>query len=359
MENAKVKNTTVEIDADEYTFKLGSSKILFDGFLRVYSETEENVEELKKIPEFKEGEELKLQKINQKQHFTQPPPRFTEASLVKSLEEHGIGRPSTYAPIISKIQQKGYAEKPEKALIPTLLGKTVSEQLVKHFTTIMNYEFTASMENKLDEIAENKVVWNNIIKEFYDPFIETVAEAKEKMERVVIDSGKICPNCGKSMIVRTSRFGTQFLGCSGYPECKTMMPLNGDASDLQSEPVDEKCEKCQSEMIRKVGAYGPYLECTNQECKHRKRIIKSTGIKCPKEGCDGEIVYKKSKYGKVFFGCNKYPNCDFVSWNEPVDEKCPKCGSLLAKKITKKLNRLECINKSCDYTRDMEEEKND
>ena len=359
MENAKVKNTTVEIEADDYTFKLGSSKILFDGFLRVYSETEEDVEELKKIPEFKEGEELKLQKINPKQHFTQPPPRFTEASLVKALEEHGIGRPSTYAPIISKIQQKGYVEKPEKALIPTLLGKTVSEQLVKHFTNIMNYEFTASMENKLDEIAENKAIWVNIIKEFYDPFVETVAEAKEKMERVLIDSGKTCPNCGKPMVVRTSRFGTQFLGCSGYPECKTMMPLNADAADMQSEPVDEKCEKCQSDMIRKVGAYGPYLECTNQECKHRKRIVKSTGVKCPKEGCDGEIVYKKSKYGKVFFGCNKYPKCDFVSWNEPVDEKCPKCGSLLSKKITKKLNRLECINKECDYTRDMEEEKND
>ncbi len=359
MENAKVKNTTVEIEADDYTFKLGSSKILFDGFLRVYSETEEDVEELKKIPEFKEGEELKLQKINPKQHFTQPPPRFTEASLVKALEEHGIGRPSTYAPIISKIQQKGYVEKPEKALIPTLLGKTVSEQLVKHFTNIMNYEFTASMENKLDEIAENKAIWVNIIKEFYDPFVETVAEAKEKMERVLIDSGKTCPNCGKPMVVRTSRFGTQFLGCSGYPECKTMMPLNADAADMQSEPVDEKCEKCQSDMIRKVGAYGPYLECTNQECKHRKRIVKSTGVKCPKEGCDGEIVYKKSKYGKVFFGCNKYPKCDFVSWNEPVDEKCPKCGSLLAKKVTKKLNRLECINKECDYTRDIEEEKND
>lgn len=359
MENAKVKNTTVEINADDYTFKLGSSKILFDGFLKVYSETEEDVEELKKIPDFKEGEILKLQKINPKQHFTQPPPRFTEASLVKALEEHGIGRPSTYAPIISKIQQKGYVEKQEKALAPTLLGKAVSEQLVKHFTTIMNYEFTASMENKLDEIAENKAVWVNIIKEFYDPFVETVAEAKEKMERVLIDSGKTCPNCGKPMVVRTSRFGTQFLGCSGYPECKTMMPLNADAADMQSEPVDEKCEKCQSDMIRKVGAYGPYLECINQECKHRKRIVKSTGVKCPKEGCDGEIVYKKSKYGKVFFGCNKYPKCDFVSWNEPVDEKCPKCGSLLAKKVTKKLNRLECINKECDYTRDMEEEKND
>ena len=359
MDNAKVKNTTVEINADDYTFKLGSSKIMFDGFLKVYSEEDEDVNALKTMPDFKEGEKLKLKKINPKQHFTQPPPRFTEAALVKALEEHGIGRPSTYAPIISKIQQKGYVEKPEKALIPTLLGKTVSEQLVNHFTDIINYEFTASMEAKLDEIAENKAVWNQIIKEFYDPFIETVTTAKEKMEQVVIYSDKMCPNCGKPMVVRTSRFGTQFLGCSGYPECKTMMPLNGNVEDAAEQIADEKCEKCNSDMIKKVGPYGPYLQCTNDECKHRKRIIKSTGVKCPKDGCDGEIVYKKSRYGRVFFGCNKYPKCDFVSWNEPVDEKCPDCGSILVKKITKKYQRLECLNKECKFTKEMEEPNND
>ena len=361
MENAKVKNTSVEIEADEYTLRLGSSKILFEGFLKVYNDSEEDVEELKKIPDFKEGEKVELSEVNPKQHFTQPPPRFTEASLVKALEEHGIGRPSTYAPIISKIQTKGYVEKIEKALAPTLLGKTVSEQLVNHFSDVVNYEFTASMENKLDEIAEDKVEWKEILKDFYDPFIETVNTAKEKMERVVIDSGKVCPNCGKPMIVRTSRFGSQFLGCSGYPECKTMMPLNADSEAAQNlnKPVDEKCEKCSGEMIQKVGPYGPYLQCLNEECKHRKRIIKSTGVKCPKDGCDGEIVFKKSKYGKIFFGCNKYPNCDFVSWNEPIDEKCPECGNLLVKKITKKFKRYECMNKECSYHKEMEEENND
>lgn len=361
MENAKVKNTTVEIQADDYTLRLGSSKIMFDGFLKVYSESEENIEELKKLPDFEQGELLNLQKVNPLQHFTQPPPRFTEASLVKALEEHGIGRPSTYAPIISKIQQKGYVEKQEKTLAPTLLGNTVSEQLVNHFADIMNYEFTASMENKLDEIAEDKAVWNQIIKDFYEPFIETVATAKEKMEKVIIDSGVACPNCGKAMIVRTSRFGTQFLGCSGYPECKTMMPLNADPAEAANngKPVDEKCEKCGGDMVQKVGPYGPYLQCLNEECKNRKRIIKSTGVKCPKDGCDGEIVFKKSKYGKIFFGCNKYPNCDFVSWNEPIDEKCPECGNLLVKKITKKYQRYECMNKECSYYRDMEEQNND
>ncbi len=355
MQNAKVKNTSVEISAGDYTLRLGSSKIIFDGFLKVYNDSDENIDDLKNIPDFKEGESVELSKVNPKQHFTQPPPRFTEASLVKAMEEHGIGRPSTYAPIISKIQQKGYVEKQEKSLAPTLLGKTVSTQLVNHFSDVMNYEFTAMMESKLDDIAEDKATWNKILKEFYDPFIETVTTAKEKMEKVVIDSGKVCPNCGKAMIVRTSRFGSQFLGCSGYPECKTMMPLNGEMQDAQEKIADEKCEKCKSDMVHKVGPYGPYLQCTNDECKHRKRIIKSTGVKCPKDGCDGEIVYKKSKYGKIFFGCNKYPECDFVSWNEPIDEKCPECGSILVKKITKKAQKIECISKECSYTRDMED----
>ncbi len=355
MENAKVQNTSVEIEAGDYTFRLGSSKILFDGYLKVYSDTDDNVEELAKMPTFKENEVLELSKINPKQHFTQPPPRFTEASLVKAMEEYGIGRPSTYAPIISKIQQKGYVQKLEKALQPTLLGRTVSEKLVDHFKKIMDYEFTASLEAKLDDIAEDKAEWNNVLKEFYDPFIQTVNDAKENMEKVVIDSGKVCPNCGKAMIVRTSRFGTQFLGCSGYPECKTMMPLDGDQTSQANTETDEKCEKCNSPMIQKVGPYGPYLECTAETCKHRKRIIKSTGVKCPKEGCDGEIVFKKSKYGKIFFGCNKYPKCDFVSWYEPVDEKCPECSSILVKKITKKASKLECISKECSYSREMED----
>lgn len=138
-----------------------------------------------------------------------------------------------------------------------------------------------------------------------------------------------------------------------------MMPLNGNVEDAAEQIADEKCEKCNSDMIKKVGPYGPYLQCTNDECKHRKRIIKSTGVKCPKDGCDGEIVYKKSRYGRVFFGCNKYPKCDFVSWNEPVDEKCPDCGSILVKKITKKYQRLECLNKECKFTKEMEEPNND
>ncbi len=355
MENAKVKNTSVDIEAGDYLFKTGTSKIIFDGFLKVYNDSEDETPQ-SKIPDLEQNDKITLEKISPKQHFTQPPPRYTEASLVKALEEYGIGRPSTYAPIISKIQQKGYVEKQEKALAPTILGRTLSRELVKYFTDIMNYQFTAQMETKLDDIAEEKAVWTDVLKDFYTPFNETVDSAKKNMPRVLIESDVVCPKCGKKMIVRTSRFGTQFLGCSGYPECKTMMPLNKDGSAVQvDEKSDEKCEKCGSEMIIKVGPYGKYLQCTNDECKHRKRLVVTTGVKCPKCGA-GEIIQRKSKYGKIFYGCNKYPDCDFVSWNEPVQEKCPECGEYMYKKITKKESKIMCSNPKCGYSKPLEED---
>ena len=354
MEAASVENTSIDIEADDCLFKAGMSKIKFEGYLKLYNENDEEDVSIK-LPTLKEGDDLELKEVEPKQHFTSPPPRFTEASLVKALEEYGIGRPSTYAPIISKIQQKKYVEKIEKALAPTTLGMTLCKQLVEHFKDIMNYEFTAKMENKLDDIAENKLIWNNVIKDFYTPFITTVNDAKQNMQKVVIESDIVCPNCGSKMVVRNSRFGTQFLGCSKYPECKTMMPLNkdGEVVENKEQETNEKCEKCSGAMIQKTGPYGPYLECV--ECKNRKKIEKTTGVKCPKCG-DGEVVYKKSKYGKIFFGCNKYPKCDFVSWAEPVDEKCPECNSYLVKNITKKAKKLKCSNKECSFTKEMEEE---
>ncbi len=351
MQNASISNTSIDINAGDYTFKAGTSSVIFDGFLKLYSEDEESAK--KSIPEMKKGDVLKCKKVNPKQHFTQPPPRYSEASLVKALEEHGIGRPSTYAPIITKIQTKGYVEKIEKALAPTLLGRTVSKQLVEHFKNIMDYDFTAGMETKLDEIAEKKATSDKVLKDFYEPFVKTVADAKQNMERISIESDVTCPNCGKKMVVRTSRFGSQFLGCSGYPECKTMMPLNAKPEDTaEPEVCEEKCEKCGSDMIYKIGPYGKYMECT--ECKNRKRIIVSTGVTCPKCG-NGEIVQRKSKYGKIFYGCNKYPDCDFVLWNEPTGEKCPDCGSLLVKKVLKKGTFLECSSKTCKYSKEVEE----
>ena len=361
MENAKVANLSIEISALDYTFRTSSSKILFDGFLKIYNDSlNDEIDNETKLPELKKGDPVALLKLDSKQHFTQPPSRFSEAALVKTLEEYGIGRPSTYAPIITKIQQKGYVEKIEKALAPTILGRTVSDQLDEHFKNIMNYQFTASLETQLDDIAEQKLVWTNVLNDFYHPFLDVVILAKENMGTVLIDSGKVCPNCGKKMLVKTSRFGTQFLGCSGYPECKTMMPLKTDESVGQmNEKSDEKCEKCQSEMIIKHGPYGPYLQCTNENCKHRKAILKTIGVKCPKDGCQGEIVVRKSRYGKIFYGCNKYPDCDFVSWYEPVNEFCPKCNSILVKNITKRYNRLKCSNKQCDYIRNLDVEIDD
>ena len=352
MQNASIANTSIDIKAGDYTFKAGTSSIIFDGFLKLYSEEDDDAK--KSIPEMKKGDVLKRNKINPKQHFTQPPPRYSEASLVKALEEHGIGRPSTYAPIITKIQTKGYVEKIEKALAPTLLGRTVSKQLVEHFKEVMDYDFTAGMENQLDEIADKKAKSEKVLKDFYDPFVKIVAAAKQNMERINIESDIKCPNCGKPMVVRTSRFGSQFLGCSGYPECKTMMPLNATQESAQQEPevCEEKCEKCSSDMIYKVGPYGKYMECTNADCKNRKRVVISTGVKCPK--CGGEIVQRKSKYGKIFYGCNKYPDCDFVLWNEPTGDVCPDCGSLLVKKVLKKGTFIECSSKTCKYSKELE-----
>ncbi|MBQ7449924.1 type I DNA topoisomerase [bacterium] len=355
MASAKVKNTTVEIAADDYTFKIGSSKILFEGFLKLYNDDEEeDVEKLAKIPELKKGEILDLKKLNSTQHFTQPPPRFTEASLVKQLEEYGIGRPSTYAPIISKIQNKGYVEKIEKALAPTVLGKTLCKQLVEHFVDIMDYSFTAGMEEKLDKIAEHKLVWNKVLKDFYYPFISVADKAKENMDNVLIESDEICEKCGKKMIVRTSRFGKQFLGCSGYPECKNMKPLpnsqNQQQPQLPEQPTDP-CSKCGGETVYKVGPYGPYSECT--KCKARKSIVLKTGVNCPK--CGKEIVQRKSRYGKIFYGCSGYPDCDFALWNEPTGEKWPECGSLLVKRVTQRFNQIKCSSKDCKYFRNIED----
>lgn len=361
MSNAEIANKSMEIKAGDYTLKAGTSKVTFDGFLKLYNDAEEEEKDADaKIPDLEKGDKVNCQKVTPKQHFTQPPPRYNEASLVKALEEHGIGRPSTYATIITVIQTRKYVEKKEKALHPTLLGRTVSKQLVAQFADIMDYKFTAGMETKLDKIAEKKAIWNDVLQEFYTPFIEEVNKALQTGERVRIESKIKCPNCGKPMVLRTSKFGTQFLGCSGYPECKTMMSLNALSEETSEEQAneqevcEEKCEKCGSDMVFKTGPYGKYMECTNEECKHRKPYRKSTGVKCPKCG-QGTIVERKSKRGTVFYGCDKYPDCDFTLWNEPTGEECPECKSLLVKKVLKKGTVIACSNMKCGYKREVEQ----
>lgn len=361
MTNAKVKNITIDIAADKYIFKMGSSKIVFDGFTKIYTEDEE-IESAKKFPDLKVGDILNLKELKPEQHFTQPPSRYTEASLVKQLEEYGIGRPSTYAPIITKIQQRNYVEKTEtKALKPTPLGRAICKQLSEHFVQIMDYKFTAKMEAGLDNIAEDKQNSIEFLNDFWKPFSKTLEDAKNNMQRVDVETDKVCPNCGRKMVVKISRYGKQFLACSGYPECKTALPMDGDSQVQipEDEPTDKKCEKCGSEMVIKTGPYGKYYQCLNDKCKKRFSIVESSGVKCPecaKNGRDGELVKRKSRYGTFFWGCSKYPDCSFALWAEPNGgETCPDCGSLLVKKYLKRGNKIACSNKNCKYSRDMEE----
>ena len=352
MSNAEIANKSIEITAGDYTLKAGTSKVTFDGFLKLYNDSDEEKADDAKIPDLEKGDKVECKKITPKQHFTQPPPRYNEASLVKALEEYGIGRPSTYATIITVIQTRKYVEKKDKALHPTILGRTVSKQLVTQFSDIMDYKFTAGMEEKLDKIAEKKAVWNKVLKDFYDPFIQEVDSVMKTAQRVKLETDIKCPNCGKPMLVRTSKFGTQFLGCSGYPECKTVMSMNALSEQIEEEQevCAEKCEKCGSDMVFKDGPYGRYMECLS--CHFRKPYHKTTGVTCPK--CqNGEIVQRKSKRGTVFYGCNKYPECDFVLWNEPTGEICPDCGSLLVKKVLKNGTTICCSK--CKYKKEADE----
>jgi DNA topoisomerase-1 len=249
---------------------------------------------------------------------------------------------------------KKLRHKEEKSLAPTQLGRTVDEQLGKHFDDIINYEFTANMENQLDEIAEKVTTSTKVLTDFYKPFIDKVETANQQMEKVDILSGEMCPNCGKPLALRTSRWGTQFLGCTGYPECKTSVPLTKDQKKAPDDrPSDEKCEKCGGEMVIRYGPYGDYLLCTNEDCKNKQKLIVKTGVKCPK--CDGELIQKRSRYGKIFYGCNKYPDCDVALWGEPTGEKCPECDSLLELKHYKKGDVIKCSSKTCKYQKSSEE----
>lgn len=369
MAPAEIANKTLEITSGDYTLRAGTSKITFDGFLTLYNDSEEDDEKENdaKIPDLEKGDKVVCKKIDPKQHFTQPPPRYNEASLVKALEEQGIGRPSTYATIITVIQTRKYVEKKNKVLFPTLLGRTVSKQLCEQFSDIMDYKFTAGMEAKLDKIADKEAVWVKVLQDFYTPFMEEVNSVMKTAQKVTIETKYKCPNCGKPMVLRTSKTGSQFLGCSGYPDCKTTMSLNAiqemetpddENSEKPQEICEEKCEVCGADMKFKTGPYGKYMECTNPECAHRKPYRKSTGVTCPKCG-KGTIVERKSKRGTVFFGCDQYPECDFVLWNEPTGEKCPNCGSLLVKKVLKNGTTIACSSIKCGYKKEATEEQNE
>jgi DNA topoisomerase I len=361
MNPAIIDQTSVDVKANDYTFRATGSVVKFPGFMAVYMEEksedqapseEENGEAV--LPPLTEGENLTLAQLNPKQHFTQPPPRFSEALLVKTLEEKGIGRPSTYAAIISTIQERDYVNKVENKFRPTELGVLVSDLLVHHFPVVMDVAFTAKMEEDLDKIEEGKMPWVEAVKDFYKPFSESLEKAQAEMKDFKAEQTPTditCEKCGKPMIVKWGRNG-QFLACSGYPECKTTKPFvrneNGIVEATPEETTDEKCPKCGSAMMIKRGRFGKFLACSRYpECKYTQGM--STGVLCPEDS--GKLVERRSRFGKMFYSCANYPDCKFAIWNKPLPRPCPQCNApFLVEKYSKKSGlSITCLNKECGY----------
>ncbi len=362
MNPAQLEQTSVDIDAGKYKFRATGSVVKFPGFMKLYIEgVDHATEEEGLLPPVKEKDILKTLSITPKQHFTQPPPRYTEPTLVRDLEAKGIGRPSTYATILSTIQDRQYVEKDGGRFNATELGLVVNDLLVARFSDLMDYNFTAKMEDNLDKIEEGAFKWTDIVNDFYKPFEKLLAEAMDNMERVKpedIPTEEVCEKCGKPMVIKWGRHG-RFIACTGFPDCKSTKPLEGEGGEQAAEPekTDEKCDKCDSEMVVKSGRFGKFLACSKYpDCKNTKPI--AIGVKCPE--CDGDIVEKRSKKGKVFFGCGSYPKCKFATWYRPVKKKCPECGKgILAEKKTKGEEALVCLNKSCSYKEDIQSESSE
>jgi DNA topoisomerase-1 len=416
MNPALLDQTTIDVNANglsgaEYTFRATGSVMKFDGFLAVYEEgkdqKDEEDEELKhKLPAVTAGEELKFNVLKPEQHFTEPPARYTEATLVKKLEADGVGRPSTYASILSTIQEREYVSKEGGKFKPTELGMVVTDLLLESFADIFDVRYTARMEEELDEIEEGKLDWRDAMGGFYERFTKDLTNAETNMTNIkrmekptdllcdkcgkplVIKWGKhgsflactgypectytreltvdlpdidgadlteqgdeeYCQNCGRPMVLKKGRFGT-FFACTGYPDCKTTKQIGG-AQKKADVILDEKCPQCDSNLVQKFGRFGEFTACSNYpECKYVKQ--KTIGVKCP--NCtEGEVVERRSKRGKTFYGCNRYPECDFVGWAKPVSEKCPDCGSpYLTEKYLKSGAFLQCPNAECKYKREM------
>jgi DNA topoisomerase-1 len=417
MTPAVFDQTTIDIAAGDYLLRATGSVEKFNGFRAVYEEGKDEKaemvedEELKlRLPEVGQGEALRLRKLDPEQHFTEPPPRFNEATLVKALEEKGIGRPSTYASILSVIQNREYVEKQQGRFYPTELGMVTSELLVKNFSDIFDVAYTARMEEELDEIEEGKLSWVDALDEFYKKFKKDLRIAEREMDDLkgegiatdvkcekcgkpmVIRLGRNgqflactgypdcdgtsdltpelaaqqgsgqpaapevaeqnCEKCGKPMTVKRGRFG-YFLACTGYPECRSTKKIvmkEGTAVAVGDVPLEEKCPDCGNHLVRKHGRYGEFIACSNYPtCKYVKR--QTLGIACPEKGCTGEIVVRRTRRGKTFYGCSRYPECKFVAWDKPIAEPCPNCGSpILLEKFSKKAGPLRyCPNESCKY----------
>lgn len=374
MSQALIDQSSIAIRANAYTFTVSGSTVKFPGFMALYMSVDEKLESDKEkqvLPELSEGAVLKLIRLDPKQHFTMPPPRFSEASLVKELEENGIGRPSTYANILTTIREKGYVELVNRYFRPSELGFIVNDLLVNNFPTVLDVAFTAKMENDLDRVETAEIDSYGILHDFYEPFKKRLEAAKDTMlnvKGVGIPTGLECPLCKKQLHIKVGKNGP-FLACEGYPECSYSRNYERDEKGRihPIEPSIEQatgktCEKCGKPMVVKQGRFGEFLACSGYPaCKYTESIVSnksgsSTGVKCPEKDCDGEIVERRSKRGKIFYGCSRYPDCTFASWDKPVAEKCPVCGAeYLVEKTTKKEGKLlVCLTKECGYKKKIE-----
>ncbi|MCU0584558.1 MAG: type I DNA topoisomerase [Desulfobacterales bacterium] len=371
MQEALIDQVSAAIGAGEYRFTAGGSAVKFPGFMALYRPEEENGDgngekPREQLPELREGQALSLQRLEPKQHFTQPPPRFSEASLVKELEENGIGRPSTYAAILSTIRDKGYVDLVRGYFRPSELGFIVNDLLVMSFPDVFDVEFTARMETHLDLVESDQRNSQEVLSQFYTPFRKDLDAAAEKMvsiKGVGFPTGHACPACGKRLHIKIGKNG-HFLACSGYPACTHSSDYTRDekghiqpVTPPPEEVTDKVCAKCGRPMVLKKGRYGDFLACSGfPECKNTQSLSangagKSIGVACPEAGCTGEIVEKSSKRGKVFYGCNRYPECSFASWDKPVARPCPACGApFLVERTTKKSGTVHsCLNPECRF----------
>lgn len=355
------QSTSATLQCGIYTLKATGVHVLFDGFTIMQPSKKKDSEESDFLPPLKKGDIVKNTKVNGEQHFTAPPPRYTEASLIKTLEEKGIGRPSTYAPILDTIQKRRYVTKENKQFVPTEVGFKVTELLKKYFEGIINVDFTANLENWLDKIAEGKATYKKVMTDFYKVFAAELASANVEAEKDKKENQEVsdvtCEKCGAKMIVKMGRYG-KYLACPNYPNCKNIKPYS--LAEGPEEVSDVKCDACGTLMVYRTGPYGRYLKCPS--CGANKAIVIDTGIVCPK--ChEGHMVQRRSHRGRIFYGCSRYPKCDMALWNEPINQFCEICGAIMTKKTYKTGKEvISCSNPDCPThpkrkTRAKKEEK--
>ena len=340
------QSTSATLQCGIYTLKATGVHVLFDGFTIMQPSKKKDSEESDFLPPLKKGDIVKNTKVNGEQHFTAPPPRYTEASLIKTLEEKGIGRPSTYAPILDTIQKRRYVTKENKQFVPTEVGFKVTELLKKYFEGIINVDFTANLENWLDKIAEGKATYKKVMTDFYKVFEAELQSANVEAEKDKKENQEVsdvtCEKCGAKMIVKMGRYG-KYLACPNYPNCKNIKPYS--LVEGPEEVSDVKCDACGTLMVYRTGPYGLYLKCPS--CGANKAIVIDTGIVCPK--ChEGHMVQRRSHRGRIFYGCSRYPKCDMALWNEPINQFCETCGAIMTKKTYKTGKEvISCSNPDC------------